>query len=138
MGTPFDFPAVLYVLQKEDLKNALRYFLDKLQKTMPGTFSNIIKNMTSPGDEFDEQNHELANYMKATLAALGYLDNKGTPAEIIPPFSTLFLCTYRTIRIKSKPLADRWLRQAIRKHKRFLTAHGILARLPSDVNIAPR
>jgi len=137
METPPDFTEKLYSLQKKNLKDAQRYFLDKLQKTMPDTFLNVIKNMVSLGDEFAEQKPELASYIKVTTAALEYLDNKGTPVEIIPPFSALFLRTYRTISVKSKPLADRWLRQAIRKHKRFLTTHGILARLQSDINIAP-
>lgn len=138
METPSGFPEKVYVFQKKNLKDAQRHFLDKLQKTMPGTFLNIIKNMVPIGDEFAEQKHELVNYTKFTSAALEYLDNEGTPVEIIPTFSALFLCTYRTIRIKSKPLADRWLHQAIREHKMFLTTHGILAKLPSDINIAPQ
>ncbi len=113
---------------------------------MPGAFNTFLnevgqENVTSLrrywGCLFNESKSELANYMKATLVVLKYIDSKGTPAEMIPPFSALFLGTYRTIRIKSKPLADRWLRQAIRKHKRFLTTHGILAKLPSDINIVP-
>jgi hypothetical protein len=131
-----DFPNRIYVFQKMNLREDLKYFLDKLQGTMPGTFLNLVENMVSPGDEFAEENLELAKYMKLASAALEYLDNKDTPAEMIPPFSALFLSTYRTIRIKSKPLADSWLRQAVSKHKRFLTTHGILARLPPDINIA--
>jgi hypothetical protein len=134
--TPSDFPEKMYTLQKKNLKDALRYFSDRLQKTMPGTFLNVVKNMISLGDEFAGLHPELVKYVKFTSAALESLDKKGIPPEIVPPFSALFLCTYRTIRIKSKPIADRWLRQAVTKHKKFLTTHGILAKLPPDVDIA--
>jgi hypothetical protein len=134
--TASDFPKKIYAAQKSSLKDGPRHLLSGALKVILGTFLNMVRDNVSFDEEFVELSSELVKYVKSTSAALESLDAEGTPEEIISPFSTLFLCTYRAIRIKSKHLADKWLRQTIRKHKKFLTSHGILDKLLSDADIA--
>ena len=142
METPFSFSAVMYAFHKEDLKNALKYFLGEFRKAMPDKFNSFLdavgpENATSLQEDgvlFDEGGPELKNYMKATSIILEHVDsNPAPPGEMVSPFSALFLATYRAVRVKSKSAANRWLRQAAnRRHRKFLSACGILKRLPPD------